>query len=565
MSKSPAVALDELAQQLEDLTFGFPAAQAAAIKLRDSAIARLREHLCARGNDLDGPLVAVLAGSTGVGKSTILNSLVGAQVPTSVRRPTTLTPVLVYHPDDELWLAADRILGGFEKIRLLEDDTWDDPAVLDSPTEQARTASEDSGMTPRPQLILRATPKITPGICLIDCPDLDSYLDTNRDLARHLLEVADLWIFVTTANRYRDEPGLELLRKAARRDVAIGAVLNRVAKGALLTTKQDFSAEIADSNLKEVPIFAILETQIADGELPAEDLVPLRNWLDNLAGDALMHSAMARQTLFGSLQEVLDSSEEVFAAAVAETQLRSDAEQTVERLEQQLRDFVDAQIADSAWFQGEPADLLEPCVRHHLEEYRAENNWVRQRLKWKNAWLKQQTRLDLALDSVQRAVASSVSNLDFQMEQMIAQSIEHSTLPDPDQIFDKTISPLDGGELLEQWSLTPAECYRQMGQNRDEELSTEELQMLFLAVLFAGVASPETCEFTGADQLLGDYFDTEIRMQLQSWSLATLRSGLYTRANQHIVALRQSIPNPANSELIATGRKTLRILREEWS
>lgn len=111
MSSSPSKSLDELAQQLEDLIFGFPVAQAPAVKLRNTAISRLREHLRARGTDLDGPLVAVLAGSTGVGKSTLLNSLVGAQVPTSVRRPTTLTPVLVYHPDDELWLAADRILG----------------------------------------------------------------------------------------------------------------------------------------------------------------------------------------------------------------------------------------------------------------------------------------------------------------------------------------------------------------------------------------------------------------------------------------------------------------------
>ena len=427
MSRSPSKSLDELAQQLEDLIFGFPVAQAPAVKLRNTAVSRLREHLRARGTDLDGPLVAVLAGSTGVGKSTLLNSLVGAQVPTSVRRPTTLTPVLVYHPDDELWLAADRILGGFEKIRLLDDDAWDDPAVASAVPERV-PAGEEAATAPAPQLILRSTPKMPPGMCLIDCPDLDSYLDTNRELAQHLLEVADLWIFVTTANRYRDEPGLELLRKAARRDVAIGAVLNRVTQGSLLAAKQDLSAEISASNLKDVPIFAIMETQIADGELPAEDLVSLRNWLDNLAGDALMHSAMARQTLFGSLHEVLDLSEKVFDAAAAEGQMRSDVQQTVEQLEQQLLEFVDAQIVAPTWFQGEPADLLEPCVRCQLEEYQAENSWVRQRLKWKNAWLNQQPQPDAALDAVKRAVASSVSNLDFQIEQMIADAIRDLSL-----------------------------------------------------------------------------------------------------------------------------------------
>ena len=564
MSSSPSKSLDELAQQLEDLIFGFPVAQAPAVKLRNTAISRLREHLRARGTDLDGPLVAVLAGSTGVGKSTLLNSLVGAQVPTSVRRPTTLTPVLVYHPDDELWLAADRILGGFEKIRLLDDDAWDDPAVASAVPERA-PAGEEAATAPAPQLILRSTPKMPPGMCLIDCPDLDSYLDTNRELAQHLLEVADLWIFVTTANRYRDEPGLELLRKAARRDVAIGAVLNRVTQGSLLAAKQDLSAEIAASNLKDVPIFAIMETQIADGELPAEDLVSLRNWLDNLAGDALMHSAMARQTLFGSLHEVLDLSQKVFDAAAAEGQMRSDAQQTVEQLEQQLLEFVDAQIVDPTWFQGEPADLLEPGVRCQLEEYQAENSWIRQRLKWKNVWLNQQSQPDAALDAVKRAVASSVSNLDFQMEQMIADAIQDSVLPDSGQIVDETSQPLDGSELLEQWSLTPAECCRQAGWNRDEKLSTDDAQTLFLSVLFAGMASPETCQFTRVDELLGAFFDISTRLRLRSWSRSTLRRGLHARVNQRIATLRQSIPDSDNSELIAAGRKTLRTLREEWS
>lgn len=564
MSSSPSKSLDELAQQLEDLNFGFPAEQADAIKLRNTAISRLREHLSARGTDLDGPLVAVLAGSTGVGKSTLLNSLVGAQVPTSVRRPTTLTPVLVYHPDDELWLAADRILGGFEKIRLLDDDAWDDPAVASAVPERV-PAAEEAATAPAPQLILRSTPQMPPGMCLIDCPDLDSYLDTNRELAQHLLEVADLWIFVTTANRYRDEPGLELLRKAARRDVAIGAVLNRVTQGSLLAAKQDLSAEIAASNLKDVPIFAIMETQIADGELPAEDLVSLRNWLDNLAGDALMHSAMARQTLFGSLHEVLDLSEKVFDAAATEGQMRSDVQQTVDQLEQQLLEFVDAQIVAPTWFQGEPADLLEPCVRCQLEEYQAENSWVRQRLKWKKVWLNQQPQPDAALDAVKRAVASSVSNLDFQMEQMMADALQDSVLPNSVQIVDETAQSLDGSELLEQWSLTPAECCRQAGWNRDEKLSTDDAQTLFLAVLFAGMASPETCQFTRVDEFLGTFFDISTRLRLRSWSRSTLRRGLHARVNQRIATLRQNIPDSDNSELIAAGRKTLRTLREEWS
>ena len=50
---------------------------------------------------MDAPLLMVVGGSTGAGKSTLVNSLVGADVsPAGVLRPTTRAPVLVCHPAD---------------------------------------------------------------------------------------------------------------------------------------------------------------------------------------------------------------------------------------------------------------------------------------------------------------------------------------------------------------------------------------------------------------------------------------------------------------------------------
>ncbi|MGW7595508.1 dynamin family protein, partial [Streptomyces rubiginosohelvolus] len=64
-------------------------------------------------------LLAVIGGSTGAGKSTLVNSLVGRRVSEAgVLRPTTRTPVLVCHPDDQHWFAGVRVLPQLTRVWL---------------------------------------------------------------------------------------------------------------------------------------------------------------------------------------------------------------------------------------------------------------------------------------------------------------------------------------------------------------------------------------------------------------------------------------------------------------
>ncbi|KWX00028.1 hypothetical protein TH66_13760 [Carbonactinospora thermoautotrophica] len=76
-------------------------------------VGQLDDYVLPRLRQLDAPLLTVVGGSTGAGKSTLVNSVVGAEVSRpGVLRPTTRAPVLVYHPEDERWFAGERILSG---------------------------------------------------------------------------------------------------------------------------------------------------------------------------------------------------------------------------------------------------------------------------------------------------------------------------------------------------------------------------------------------------------------------------------------------------------------------
>src|SRR6185312_15228887 len=67
--------------------------------------ARLRDHLAGhvrvRADSLDAPLVVLLLGPTGAGKSTLFNTIAGrAASPTGVLRPTTREAVVLVSPED---------------------------------------------------------------------------------------------------------------------------------------------------------------------------------------------------------------------------------------------------------------------------------------------------------------------------------------------------------------------------------------------------------------------------------------------------------------------------------
>ncbi|WP_222262433.1 ABC transporter [Modestobacter marinus] len=290
---SPATLPDAL-QALRDEVAAAPLGLAtlgrdAAARTAAEVVHQVDDYLLPRLRDLDAPLLAVVGGSTGAGKSTLVNSILRAHVTTpGVLRPTTRAPVLVCAPADRAAFAGDRVLPGL-----------------------TRTTGGQAG----PGGLQLVTHEGLPaGLALIDAPDVDSVVEANRDLAGQLLAAADLWVFVTTAARYADAVPWDLLRTAQERGTALAVVLDRVPPEAVREVSADLAAMLRSGGLGGAHLFVVEERPLRDGFLPDDQAGPLRSWLHALAADQEQRAAVVRQTLAGALGSLDDRVASVVAA-----------------------------------------------------------------------------------------------------------------------------------------------------------------------------------------------------------------------------------------------------------
>jgi hypothetical protein len=259
-----------------------------------AAVRQLDDYVVPRLRDLDAPVLVVVGGSTGSGKSTLVNSLVGADVTRpGVLRPTTRSPVLVHHPATGHWFEGGRVLGSLARVR------------------------GGPGGGPG-ELELAASELVPPNLALLDAPDIDSVVDANRQLAGQLLESADLWLFVTTAARYADAVPWAFLRGAARRGAVIALVLNRIPPAAADEVAPHLAAMVAEEGLRDAALFAVDEQPLPDGRLPGAAVRPLRDWLVRLAEDQRVRADLVRRNLSGAIAELAGRTETVAAAVDAQ-------------------------------------------------------------------------------------------------------------------------------------------------------------------------------------------------------------------------------------------------------
>ena len=341
--------LDTFAEHLRGIELPLPVdgADAARTEAR-AALSQLADHVTPRLASLDAPLLVVIGGSTGAGKSTLVNALVGEPVSRSgAIRPTTRRPVLLHHPDDEPWFTGPRILPGLARVH----------GGIGAPDAEAPGPQDTTGdVDPATSLELHGEERIPQGLALLDAPDIDSVATGNRELARQLLRAADLWLFVTTANRYADAVPWEVLRTAAERDVTVDVVMNRIPDraGVAEELSTDLTAMLERQGVEVEHLFLVPETEIdAEGMLPSGVIGELAAHFTALAADGEQRRRIARRTLAGAVDGLAASAGELAAHAA-----RQDAERR--RLREEAtgafdgsRERIDAALGDGSMLRGE--------------------------------------------------------------------------------------------------------------------------------------------------------------------------------------------------------------------
>ena len=267
--------LTDLAGQRLAFRTANPSAEARARQLQNHLAGFVRPRLA----DLDAPLLVLLLGPTGAGKSSLLNTIAGAEVSKAgVLRPTTREAILYATERDSERIRTGGRLGAVARNRL-----------------QAASA-----------------PARADGVAVIDAPDIDSVERDNRELADVLVEISDLCVFVTTATRYADLVPWQVLRRVRERGLPLVVVLNRVPpdeadRAAVVADARRLLTETAapgDDKPLDVDLIVIEEGDVdaAVNGLSAEKAKPLLDRITRLAAEAGERRAVATQALAGALK-----------------------------------------------------------------------------------------------------------------------------------------------------------------------------------------------------------------------------------------------------------------------
>lgn len=288
--------LESIADSLDGVRFVIPGPERDGREAsRRAVIDTIRQYLLQRLREPDAPVVAALVGLSGVGKSTLLNSLAQDTVsPSGVVRPTTTHGVLWAHRDH-----AARY--------------W---------TEFVGRVRRQIG--PTTDVVIGSDP-LTRHLTFVDTPPLEVTPAETATTAVETLMFADICVFVTSASRYADAAPLGLLDTARDRGIPILFVLNRLPvdpdeRRQLLV---DFADKLVDAGFLREPdpdfIFGVEEASSLrwHGGLAPNAVASLRKELSEVS-DPEFRIIVIDETAEATVQAIADRAESLAVMLQAE-------------------------------------------------------------------------------------------------------------------------------------------------------------------------------------------------------------------------------------------------------
>ena len=308
---------------------------------RTKLLSQIDDYLLPRVRRSAAPILVALVGSTGAGKSTLVNSIVGAHVSaTGVRRPTTNSPVLACHPDDIDWFAENNFLPTLPRVR-----------------QEGLARPGRDGL-----LVLAASEGMPRGIALLDTPDIDSVVKAHHEFAYQFLDASDLWLFMTSASRYADGPVWEILQHARDRKASLGVVLSRIPQTYRTELADHFNAMLDANGIAAENRFVILETPLIDGMLPPDAYQPVRDWLADTATRSDRRVAVLSQTMSGVLDTFKSRVPAMAAHVEAQVVLRAELRRTAEASYERAFAEANAGLKNGTLLSGEVLARWQDCV-----------------------------------------------------------------------------------------------------------------------------------------------------------------------------------------------------------
>lgn len=277
--------------------------------------------------------VVALAGATGSGKSSLFNAIVGADVATiGARRPTTSRPTAGVWGDSDASELLDWL--GVAARHVVDTGSGPGKGATDAVAAPAQVVGSLDGMV------------------LLDLPDFDSRELAHRQEAERVLELVDVFVWVTDPQKYADARlHDEFVSLLSQHDAVTLAVLNqsdRLTAEAVKTVTGDLAKLLVADGVDDAKVLA---TSTVTGQGIPEFTQRLAN--------AIAGHAASRQRLKA----------DIIGAA---TRLRSGVADSEVEVAEVPRDELDASLARAA---GVPI-VLDAVERDYRREAFAHTGWL---------------------------------------------------------------------------------------------------------------------------------------------------------------------------------------------